>query len=241
MFLKHQDVKQKNWRMRKVKKVFVSSCMLLTVGLGVAVPTGFSQSNGVMVVKAEGSNTVKSEGKPKNLLSLDATIKYNGTANPMGRYYAKEENPKEYTPMAIENTQDLEKNKNTFRFRYDSPGSNKPANYFNDISVQVSEDRNVAVKYHKKSGSNEKTSPKTAVKNSSVALKVDVSNVKKGHQYEQAFKQTTTGETNSVQIKYLLGFDVHKTKENGKYKISDETEVAKSISLVDSDSNDEAV
>ncbi|HER5928541.1 TPA: DUF1542 domain-containing protein, partial [Streptococcus pyogenes] len=52
MFLKHQDVKQKNWRMRKVKKVFVSSCMLLTVGLGVAVPTGFSQSNGVMVVKA---------------------------------------------------------------------------------------------------------------------------------------------------------------------------------------------
>ncbi|HHK0159892.1 TPA: DUF1542 domain-containing protein, partial [Streptococcus pyogenes] len=241
MFLKHHDVKQKNWRMRKVKKVFVSSCMLLTVGLGVAVPTAFSQSNGMMVVKAEGSNTVKSEGKPKNLLSLDATIKYNGTANPMGRYYAKEENPKEYTPMAIENTQDLEKNKNTFRFRYDSPGSNKPANYFNDISVQVSEDRNVAVKYHKKSGSNEKTSPKTAVKNSSVALKVDVSNVKKGHQYEQAFKQTTTGETNSVQIKYLLGFDVHKTKENGKYKISDETEVAKSISLVDSDSNDEAV
>ncbi|VGQ47284.1 extracellular matrix binding protein [Streptococcus pyogenes] len=241
MFLKHHDVKQKNWRMRKVKKVFVSSCMLLTVGLGVAVPTAFSQSNGVMVVKAEGSNTVKSEGKPKNLLSLDATIKYNGTANPMGRYYAKEENPKEYTPMAIENTQDLEKNKNTFRFRYDSPGSNKPANYFNDISVQVSEDRNVAVKYHKKSGSNEKTSPKTAVKNSSVALKVDVSNVKKGHQYEQAFKQTTTGETNSVQIKYLLGFDVHKTKKNGKYKISDETEVAKSISLVDSDSNDEAV
>ncbi|WP_231494227.1 hypothetical protein [Streptococcus pyogenes] len=52
MFLKHQDVKQKNWRMRKVKKLFVSSCMLLTVGLGVAVPTGFSQSNGVMVVKA---------------------------------------------------------------------------------------------------------------------------------------------------------------------------------------------
>ncbi|HFX5588737.1 TPA: DUF1542 domain-containing protein [Streptococcus pyogenes] len=38
--------------MRKVKKLFVSSCMLLTVGLGVAVPTGFSQSNGVMVVKA---------------------------------------------------------------------------------------------------------------------------------------------------------------------------------------------
>ncbi|HGK8509986.1 TPA: DUF1542 domain-containing protein, partial [Streptococcus pyogenes] len=53
MFLKHQDVKQKNWRMRKVKKLFVSSCMLLTVGLGVAVPTAFSQSNGVMVVKAE--------------------------------------------------------------------------------------------------------------------------------------------------------------------------------------------
>ncbi|VHF36439.1 DUF1542 domain-containing protein [Streptococcus pyogenes] len=38
--------------MRKVKKVFVSSCMLLTVGLGVAVPTAFSQSNGVMVVEA---------------------------------------------------------------------------------------------------------------------------------------------------------------------------------------------
>ncbi|HHJ7261375.1 TPA: hypothetical protein ACQMXU_000145, partial [Streptococcus pyogenes] len=71
MFLKHQDVKQKNWRMRKVKKLFVSSCMLLTVGLGVAVPTGFSQSNGVMVVKAD----VTQEGSPENVLKIANSLK----------------------------------------------------------------------------------------------------------------------------------------------------------------------
>ncbi len=65
MFLKHQDVKQKNWRMRKVKKLFVSSCMLLTVGLGVAVPTAFSQSNGVMVVKAKEVPAADLEEKEK--------------------------------------------------------------------------------------------------------------------------------------------------------------------------------
>ncbi len=65
MFLKHQDVKQKNWRMRKVKKLFVSSCMLLTVGLGVSVPTAFSQSNGVMVVKAKEVPAADLEEKEK--------------------------------------------------------------------------------------------------------------------------------------------------------------------------------
>ncbi len=80
MFLKHQDVKQKNWRMRKVKKVFVSSCMLLTVGLGVAVPTGFSQSNGVMVVKAAEVSD--------NLIDFNGTWKLSA-AGSSGRFFSK--------------------------------------------------------------------------------------------------------------------------------------------------------
>ncbi|SQH23336.1 extracellular matrix binding protein [Streptococcus pyogenes] len=79
MFLKHQDVKQKNWRMRKVKKLFVSSCMLLTVGLGVAVPTGFSQSNGVMVVKAAEVSD--------NLIDFNGTWKLSAEGS-SGRFYS---------------------------------------------------------------------------------------------------------------------------------------------------------
>ncbi|VGU94259.1 DUF1542 domain-containing protein [Streptococcus pyogenes] len=82
MFLKHQDVKQKNWRMRKVKKLFVSSCMLLTVGLGVAVPTGFSQSNGVMVVKA-----AEAEELPDNLIDFNGTWKVVAPGS-SGRFYS---------------------------------------------------------------------------------------------------------------------------------------------------------
>ncbi|VGV04231.1 extracellular matrix binding protein [Streptococcus pyogenes] len=79
MFLKHQDVKQKNWRMRKVKKLFVSSCMLLTVGLGVAVPTAFSQSNGVMVVKAAEVSD--------NLIDFNGTWKLSAEGS-SGRFYS---------------------------------------------------------------------------------------------------------------------------------------------------------
>ncbi|HES6849035.1 extracellular matrix binding protein [Streptococcus pyogenes] len=82
MFLKHQDVKQKNWRMRKVKKVFVSSCMLLTVGLGVAVPTGFSQSNGVMVVKA-----AEAEELPDDLMNFKGTWEVSADGS-SGRFYS---------------------------------------------------------------------------------------------------------------------------------------------------------
>ncbi|VHF69715.1 LPXTG cell wall anchor domain-containing protein [Streptococcus pyogenes] len=82
MFLKHHDVKQKNWRMRKVKKVFVSSCMLLTVGLGVAVPTAFSQSNGVMVVKA-----AETEELPDNLIDFKGTWKVVAPGS-SGRFYS---------------------------------------------------------------------------------------------------------------------------------------------------------
>ncbi|VGQ39606.1 extracellular matrix binding protein [Streptococcus pyogenes] len=82
MFLKHQDVKQKNWRMRKVKKVFVSSCMLLTVGLGVAVPTAFSQSNGVMVVKA-----AEAEELPDDLMNFKGTWEVSADGS-SGRFYS---------------------------------------------------------------------------------------------------------------------------------------------------------
>ncbi|QCK45876.1 DUF1542 domain-containing protein [Streptococcus pyogenes] len=92
MFLKHHDVKQKNWRMRKVKKVFVSSCMLLTVGLGVAVPTGFSQSNGVMVVKAAevpAVDEVKTDGNPNNMLDYSYHLTFNDS-KAGGRYYTND-------------------------------------------------------------------------------------------------------------------------------------------------------
>ncbi|HER9427237.1 TPA: DUF1542 domain-containing protein, partial [Streptococcus pyogenes] len=92
MFLKHQDVKQKNWRMRKVKKVFVSSCMLLTVGLGVAVPTAFSQSNGVMVVKAAevpAVDEVKTDGNPNNMLDYSYHLTFNDS-KAGGRYYTND-------------------------------------------------------------------------------------------------------------------------------------------------------
>ncbi|HHR3172685.1 TPA: DUF1542 domain-containing protein, partial [Streptococcus pyogenes] len=83
MFLKHQDVKQKNWRMRKVKKLFVSSCMLLTVGLGVAVPTAFSQSNGVMVVKA-----AEAEELPDDLMNFKGTWEVSADGS-SGRFFSK--------------------------------------------------------------------------------------------------------------------------------------------------------
>ncbi len=83
MFFKHQDVKQKNWRMRKVKKLFVSSCMLLTVGLGVAVPTGFSQSNGVMVVKA-----AEAEELPDDLMNFKGTWEVSADGS-SGRFFSK--------------------------------------------------------------------------------------------------------------------------------------------------------
>ncbi|WP_136047748.1 DUF1542 domain-containing protein, partial [Streptococcus pyogenes] len=92
MFLKHQDVKQKNWRMRKVKKLFVSSCMLLTVGLGVAVPTAFSQSNGVMVVKAAevpAVDEVKTDGNPNNMLDYSYHLTFNDS-KAGGRYYTND-------------------------------------------------------------------------------------------------------------------------------------------------------
>ncbi|QCK61690.1 DUF1542 domain-containing protein [Streptococcus pyogenes] len=68
--------------MRKVKKLFVSSCMLLTVGLGVAVPTGFSQSNGVMVVKA-----AEAEELPDNLIDFNGTWKVVAPGS-SGRFYS---------------------------------------------------------------------------------------------------------------------------------------------------------
>ncbi|MGS7132990.1 DUF1542 domain-containing protein [Streptococcus pyogenes] len=83
MFLKHHDVKQKNWRMRKVKKVFVSSCMLLTVGLGVAVPTAFNQSNGVMVVKA-----AEAEELPDDLMNFKGTWEVSADGS-SGRFYSE--------------------------------------------------------------------------------------------------------------------------------------------------------
>ncbi|VHD12421.1 extracellular matrix binding protein [Streptococcus pyogenes] len=129
MFLKHHDVKQKNWRMRKVKKVFVSSCMLLTVGLGVAVPTAFNQSNGVMVVKAA--------EVPKDQISLLATWdKKKGDAP--GRFYSESYQADDYKFFYIPSDK-----LNTNKFEIHAEGKN-------DHYVKVSTSKEISGRFKQK-------------------------------------------------------------------------------------------
>ncbi|HHK1019763.1 TPA: DUF1542 domain-containing protein, partial [Streptococcus pyogenes] len=129
MFLKHHDVKQKKWRMRKVKKVFVSSCMLLTVGLGVAVPTAFNQSNGVMVVKAA--------EVPKDQISLLATWdKKKGDAP--GRFYSESYQADDYKFFYIPSDK-----LNTNKFEIHAEGKN-------DHYVKVSTSKEISGRFKQK-------------------------------------------------------------------------------------------
>ncbi|HGK8128915.1 TPA: DUF1542 domain-containing protein, partial [Streptococcus pyogenes] len=191
MFLKHQDVKQKNWRMRKVKKVFVSSCMLLTVGLGVAVPTGFSQSNGVMVVKAAevpASETVIQDGAEVNLFyfknhGMSWSIK---KGNALGRYFSESENADDLqyygVPLA-----DLEKSGWIDHYHKDKPKSN----FNKDSQIYANKDK-VGIKFLKKNNPFAKT----------VGIKVNTEQVKKNHTYELSFSQDNTN--SKILTKYNL-------------------------------------
>ncbi|WP_136269324.1 DUF1542 domain-containing protein, partial [Streptococcus pyogenes] len=176
MFLKHQDVKQKNWRMRKVKKVFVSSCMLLTVGLGVAVPTAFSQSNGVMVVKAAevpAVDEVKTDGQVENLLNYANELNVSSSSAPGGRFFYKG------TP------------KDDSRFDFFYVMNNKVANNvrlkryingveYNDATVGVFRypDRNVVSYMFSKD-----------TKNITTAYKFNSKSLKENHRYSFSFEQ----------------------------------------------------
>ncbi|WER83453.1 DUF1542 domain-containing protein [Streptococcus pyogenes] len=191
MFLKHQDVKQKNWRMRKVKKLFVSSCMLLTVGLGVAVPTGFSQSNGVMVVKAAevpASETVIQDGAEVNLFyfknhGMSWSIK---KGNALGRYFSESENADDLqyygVPLA-----DLEKSWWIDHYHKDKPKSN----FNKDSQIYANKDK-VGIKFLKKNNPFAKT----------VGIKVNTEQVKKNHTYELSFSQDNTN--SKILTKYNL-------------------------------------
>ncbi|HEP1515630.1 TPA: DUF1542 domain-containing protein [Streptococcus pyogenes] len=191
MFLKHQDVKQKNWRMRKVKKLFVSSCMLLTVGLGVAVPTAFNQSNGVMVVKAAevpASETVIQDGAEVNLFyfknhGMSWSIK---KGNALGRYFSESENADDLqyygVPLA-----DLEKSGWIDHYHKDKPKSN----FNKDSQIYANKDK-VGIKFLKKNNPFAKT----------VGIKVNTEQVKKNHTYELSFSQDNTN--SKILTKYNL-------------------------------------
>ncbi|HHJ7359716.1 TPA: DUF1542 domain-containing protein, partial [Streptococcus pyogenes] len=209
MFLKHQDVKQKNWRMRKVKKVFVSSCMLLTVGLGVAVPTGFSQSNGVMVVKAAEVPATESKsqelrGTPANEINYEGTWEIN-KSGATGRYYSESVKA------------------NDFRFYYVKSGTTakktwlphyEEKNYLyvrNDTYIKIN-NQDIQLNY-KKSKHTTKT----------VGFKVNSQKLKQDHDYELTFKQEVA---NGILTSYRLGEAFSGIKG---YNTSEESKVADNI------------
>ncbi|HES6033626.1 TPA: DUF1542 domain-containing protein [Streptococcus pyogenes] len=213
MFLKHQDVKQKNWRMRKVKKLFVSSCMLLTVGLGVAVPTGFSQSNGVMVVKAD----VTQEGSPENVLKIANSLKATTDGTKIGRYSAintQNLDVSEYKFYYVNSTK-LNKNPQQRLWHYEKPKE------IYDSTIRVAGDGTANIRFYA-DGDGSKTP-----NGFSFAYKFNTTNLKTDHKYKLSFKQTQNNDE-EVYTEYLVG----KASEGvANYLTSEETSVARNVEL----------
>ncbi|WP_194117586.1 DUF1542 domain-containing protein, partial [Streptococcus pyogenes] len=213
MFLKHQDVKQKNWRMRKVKKLFVSSCMLLTVGLGVAVPTAFSQSNGVMVVKAD----VTQEGSPENVLKIANSLKATTDGTKIGRYSAintQNLDVSEYKFYYVNSTK-LNKNPQQRLWHYEKPKE------IYDSTIRVAGDGTANIRFYA-DGDGSKTP-----NGFSFAYKFNTTNLKTDHKYKLSFKQTQNNDE-EVYTKYLVG----KASEGvANYLTSEETSVARNVEL----------
>ncbi|VGU85431.1 LPXTG-motif cell wall anchor domain-containing protein [Streptococcus pyogenes] len=177
MFLKHQDVKQKNWRMRKVKKVFVSSCMLLTVGLGVAVPTGFSQSNGVMVVKAaEAEENLFAFSDDKSGISLLSSKKH------IGRYFATTTD--EYTNFSkfyVQESHTSYQNKWVNHYvTANNPGKK------DDSQIWAGSDGTAKIKFLNVF--------KDSKRANSLALRINTKEVQNGHKYLMEVTETNTGQ-----------------------------------------------
>ncbi|HEP1476269.1 TPA: DUF1542 domain-containing protein, partial [Streptococcus pyogenes] len=213
MFFKHQDVKQKNWRMRKVKKLFVSSCMLLTVGLGVAVPTGFSQSSGVMVVKAD----VTQEGSPENVLKIANSLKATTDGTKIGRYSAintQNLDVSEYKFYYVNSTK-LNKNPQQRLWHYEKPKE------IYDSTIRVAGDGTANIRFYA-DGDGSKTP-----NGFSFAYKFNTTNLKTDHKYKLSFKQTQNNDE-EVYTKYLVG----KASEGvANYLTSEETSVARNVEL----------
>ncbi|HEP2368054.1 TPA: DUF1542 domain-containing protein [Streptococcus pyogenes] len=177
MFLKHHDVKQKNWRMRKVKKVFVSSCMLLTVGLGVAVPTGFSQSNGVMVVKAaEAEENLFAFSDDKSGISLLSSKKH------IGRYFATTTD--EYTNFSkfyVQESHTSYQNKWVNHYvTANNPGKK------DDSQIWAGSDGTAKIKFLNVF--------KDSKRANSLALRINTKEVQNGHKYLMEVTETNTGQ-----------------------------------------------
>ncbi|HES9188537.1 TPA: DUF1542 domain-containing protein [Streptococcus pyogenes] len=177
MFFKHQDVKQKNWRMRKVKKLFVSSCMLLTVGLGVAVPTGFSQSNGVMVVKAaEAEENLFAFSDDKSGISLLSSKKH------IGRYFATTTD--EYTNFSkfyVQESHTSYQNKWVNHYvTANNPGKK------DDSQIWAGSDGTAKIKFLNVF--------KDSKRANSLALRINTKEVQNGHKYLMEVTETNTGQ-----------------------------------------------
>ncbi|HFH9506846.1 TPA: DUF1542 domain-containing protein [Streptococcus pyogenes] len=175
MFLKHQDVKQKNWRMRKVKKVFVSSCMLLTVGLGVAVPTGFSQSNGVMVVKAAEVPTVE---QPENLVEFSYKVIGDRTG---GRFHSPTMDFKFPNFFWV----NVDKAKKSEEFLYRQTGSRGEI-VVRDSALRVHNNQ-VDLKFYTKISNPKRETPA----NTTLGYSINSKDLKKDHKYSITFNSST--------------------------------------------------
>ncbi|QCK55208.1 DUF1542 domain-containing protein [Streptococcus pyogenes] len=199
--------------MRKVKKLFVSSCMLLTVGLGVAVPTGFSQSNGVMVVKAD----VTQEGSPENVLKIANSLKATTDGTKIGRYSAintQNLDVSEYKFYYVNSTK-LNKNPQQRLWHYEKPKE------IYDSTIRVAGDGTANIRFYA-DGDGSKTP-----NGFSFAYKFNTTNLKTDHKYKLSFKQTQNNDE-EVYTKYLVG----KASEGvANYLTSEETSVARNVEL----------
>ncbi|UEN89099.1 LPXTG cell wall anchor domain-containing protein [Streptococcus pyogenes] len=175
MFLKHQDVKQKNWRMRKVKKLFVSSCMLLTVGLGVAVPTAFSQSNGVMVVKAAEVPTVE---QPENLVEFSYKVIGDRTG---GRFHSPTMDFKFPNFFWV----NVDKAKKSEEFLYRQTGSRGEI-VVRDSALRVHNNQ-VDLKFYTKISNPKRETPA----NTTLGYSINSKDLKKDHKYSITFNSST--------------------------------------------------
>ncbi|WP_136264398.1 DUF1542 domain-containing protein, partial [Streptococcus pyogenes] len=230
MFLKHHDVKQKNWRMRKVKKLFVSSCMLLTVGLGVAVPTGFSQSNGVMVVKAaEVPQIEEQDGSPKELFQVEKSGGFYLTRDAskgIGRYFAHGSNSygqsgNAFLAADVEVSHVSRRNQwvNHYEQKRDKDG------YNGDSSFWAGKDGTLGMKLNEFRQQGQRAN--------SVALRVNTKDkVVAGHTYRVTFDEKKV--TNNIQTAYFISatFNGNKDAISGDLRTTQQNKVSK-IDIVD--------
>ncbi|QCK27887.1 DUF1542 domain-containing protein [Streptococcus pyogenes] len=161
--------------MRKVKKLFVSSCMLLTVGLGVAVPTAFSQSNGVMVVKAAEVPTVE---QPENLVEFSYKVIGDRTG---GRFHSPTMDFKFPNFFWV----NVDKAKKSEEFLYRQTGSRGEI-VVRDSALRVHNNQ-VDLKFYTKISNPKRETPA----NTTLGYSINSKDLKKDHKYSITFNSST--------------------------------------------------